>query len=680
MKYVGDEPHATMDFETRSPVDLKKAGAYKYAQDARTEIMCLVYRLPGDPSPRLWHPWQDDEPDDLLEWVAAGGLVEAHNAEFEYCIWNYVGHRRLGWPRISITQLRCSAAKAAALALPRNLEELGVALRLKVTKDMAGRRLMLRMSKPRKVRKGEPPGIYYHEEQNELDRLFQYCETDVVTEELASDKMVPLIPRNQKVFELTQRMNERGIYCDTELCKAAVRFAAEFKVELEKDLWELTDGQVKTAKQNAAILKFLKSAGGLELPNLQAATVAQTLKEVGDFLDPIARRVLEIRQALAKSSITKYQSMLAMAGPDRRIRGTLLFHGASTGRYAGRGIQPQNYAKAKIKDVHNVFELLRMGDYEFFKTVFPDVFTALSAGLRGMLCAAPGKILYAADFAAIEARVVLWLAGDDENLKEYYTGADPYKTMAALIYGVKYEDVTKDQRELGKRAVLGCGFGMGVDKFFLTCETQGFPIPKKLAARAVKAYRQKYSAVREFWYELERCAITAVKQPGTVHKIGNLQWLYRGGYLFCQLPSGRRLAYAQPTIERVTFKYEVEETIVIDGQEVTRKKKVEKEKDQLCYWAVHPKTKKWSRERTYGGKLTENVVQATAADVMVDAMFRVENAGYPVIFTVHDEVICEAAESHGSLGEFEKLMSLVPKWADGLPIKVEGWRERRYKK
>lgn len=674
--------HATLDFETRSKLDVSEVGAYRYAMDPSTSITTLRYRFPGDPILYYWNPWHSSMPEDLLEWVAAGGIVEAHNAEFEFAIWNYVAVPRLDWPRLVITQVRCSAAKAAALALPRSLEKLGLALKLPVQKDMEGNRVMRRTAAPRRKIIPESSPIeadedrFWHESFEEIERVGDYCGIDVVAEELASEKMIPLIPRAEKTFQLTQRMNERGIYCDTELCKIAVRFATLYRNELNEELHKITDGKIERATQGKRIQNFLDN-DGLMVFDLQAQTVAELLERKD--LTPLSRRVLEIRQALALSSITKYQKMLDCAGPDKRIRGTLLFHGASTGRYSGRLIQPQNYVKPKIKDVKQIFEVLKQDDYEFFRFIYPDVLTALASVLRGMLCAAPGNVLFSGDFNAIEARVIIWLAGDDENLDVYLAGDDPYKHMAALIYGVTYDQVTKEQRELGKRAVLGCGFGMGAEKFFETCRTQGFPISMELAERAVKAYREKYGKVKSFWYALERAAIQAVKAPGSVSKIGRLQWLYRGGYLLCRLPSGRCIAYAEPQAVPTTYTFEKKEIVIVDGKEVTKIVKEKRTKDQLRFMAVS-KNNNWSPERTYGGKLAENVTQAVAADVMIESMFRAEGAGYNMIFSVHDELVAETPEGFGSVEEFENIMAKAPAWADRLPIKVEGWRDFRYKK
>lgn len=912
----------TLDFETRSKADIKKVGAYRYSMDPSTSVLCVVYDLKDGKGRRLWHPWAGGNPSDLLAHAQNGGVLEAHNFEFEYCVWNFVCTRLYGWPKLSFKQGRCSAAKAAALALPRPLEDLGAALEVPVKKDMDGRRLMLKMSRPRKPTKNDPSE--WVEGVHELERLFQYCETDVVAEEHCSLAMPDLSERELAVFRLTQKINERGIYCDRALCETAVRFSKQFEHDLTHELRELTGGAVTTAKQVAKLSAFL-SEEGVEVENLQAKTVGDLLKAGVD--SATAKRVLEIRQLLGKSSISKFQAMLNMAGPDDRIRGTLLYHGASTGRWAGRGIQPQNYPQGKIKDVHNIYAALADGDYEWFRTLFPDVFTALSASLRGMLRAPTGRELIAADFSAIEARVVCWLAGDFANLEVYINGEDPYKLMASAIFNVPVSQVTKAQRELGKRAVLGCvaegtnvltksgmtkiehitykdqvwngtnwtkhggllpkglktvikieplnieltpdhwvltpngwqtageiasnadmirrlsdqqteglrlcplniksarnavsacaayaelkknveltdfieaktyfvdyvlnhstdkkvdaeeigtffwiqnfesvgrlvstisknaatipmtktsqgmavaeypspsspienfwntllrsmgltnpdspwtelimtegmsretfdsflnppitktrvvqsydllncdgnsfqvggaivhncGFGMGWEKFMATCEAQGQPVTADLAQRAVNAYRYKYAAVKAFWNDIEEAAIRAVKYPGKRFDVNELiQWLVKGKFLYCRLPSGRVLSYYAPKIERRASPYG--------------------ERDQLTYMAVDSKTKQWVREGTYGGKLTENVVQATARDVMVDAMFRVERCGYELILSVHDELVAEIPEGFGSVEEFERLMTELPVWAKGLPIKAEGFRDVRYRK
>jgi DNA polymerase len=664
------EPIARIDFETRSRADLKKVGGYRYALDPSTEPLCLAYKLPDMTAPKLWHPFGDKErPFDLLEYVESGGVIEAHNAEFEFAVWNYVMRPKFKWPELKISQLRCSAAQAAILALPRSLEGLGDALELEVKKDMKGNAVLRKVSRPRKPTKHDKSE--WHECIADYDRVFEYCTTDVLTEEAASEKMLPVSAKAQSLFELTVKFNNRGIYCDVDLCKIAVRFALRFQREVQGELKEITGGQITTGKQGARIIKFLEGEG-LYLENLQAKTVEDALERKD--ISPLARRILEIRQLLGKASVSKFQTMLMCAGPDSRIRGTLMYHGASTGRYTGKNIQPQNFFKATIKDVDVALKALAEGDYEWFKCLYPNVMGALASCLRAMLRAAPGHELVQGDFNAIEARVIQWLAGDEENLKIYLTGGDPYKAMAALIYGVPESQVTKAQREVGKRAVLGCGFGMGGPKFAATCKQYALEVSKELALSAVEAYREKYHKVKSFWYELEDAALEATENPGKLVKLKHLQLLNHKGYLQIRLPSGRRISYKNPRVQMLM-------------------KPWRKVGPTLVYDAVHPKTTQWVREATYGGKLAENVTQAVAADIMTEAMFRLESSGYPVIMTVHDEIICEVPKGFGEriphpekAGLFrdpkmESIMAMSPgKWADGLPIKVEGWVAPRYRK
>lgn len=642
---------ARIDFETRSKIDLKKCGAFKYAEDLSTEVLCLSYQLPGKPI-QTWHPFSDElAPFDLLKHIENGYPVESHNAEFEYCIWNYCATRLYGWTKLPLKQLYCSASMAAALSLPRSLEGLALALDIPVKKDMEGRRLMLKMSKPKKNLEE------WHDDLGDFERLIEYCENDVRVEALAAEKLEPLTAFEQKVFWLSLKINERGIKCDTDLIDKAIVYSFQFENEAIKELTEITSGEVTSPNQTAKILAFINTYSTQSpLVDLSALTVTEALKTE---THPIVKRVLQIRQALAKSSVKKLKAMRAMACKDKRIRGTILYHGAGTGRFSGKGIQPQNFSRGFYKEPENILKGIGFGDYEFFKIVYPDVFTAISSVLRQMLIADNGKVLNAGDFNAIEARVLLWLANDEINLDEFRAGGDPYKAMAAVIFKVPVSEVTKTQRELGKRAVLGAGYGMGAPKFKDTCKTQGgLEIPIELADRAIQAYRTKYFKVKAFWYGLENACKDAIINKGKLHKVGKLQILYRGDFLKIMLPSGRCLAYYKPHLRPRETPFGM--------------------KDTIAFWSVDSVTKKWGVEFTYGGKLVENVTQAVARDIMVNSMINLETTGFPVIFTVHDEIICEVEP--GRLPEFLNTMQKLPSWAEGLPIKVEGWEKDRYQK
>lgn len=640
-----------IDYETRSKADLRKVGAFKYCQDPTTSILCLAFRFSDEDKTRLWRPGSPF-PKELAEHFAAGGIVHSHNFEFEYCVTNYVG-RRIGIPSLKWSQGRCSAASAAALALPRSLENLAPAVGAGIEKDMAGKRLMMKLSRPRKVK-----GVLEFVEgtPEEILRLGQYCIGDVDTEHACEQNIIPLSESEQRLWEFTQIVNERGIRFDRKTVETAIDFVKFYTEELQEELEQLTWGQVKTGKQTAKLLECLLSEG-LEIPNLTAGVVKETLKR--SDLTPTARRILEIRQALAMSSVSKLGAMLAVAGNDDRLRGLLLYHGASTGRFSGRGVQPQNFPRGSFKDVDTIFDAYALG-YDFFKTLFPNVLSAVSSSLRGMLIASEGMELFAGDFAAIEARGLLWIAEDEAGLDIFRRGEDIYKEMAGEIYKVHPKKVNKDQRQVGKFAILALGYGMGAKKFVETCAGFGVTITMDFAQRVVDIYREKFKKVKDLWHNVNKCAIDAVKNKGTVYNYKRLSFLYRGNYLMIKLPNGRKLYYNSP--------------------KVSTEIKTWGEVQSLSFMSVNAKTKKWEREHTYGGKLVENIVQALCRDLMVFSMFELEAAGYQVLITVHDEVVTEREIGKGSIEEFESIMSKAPEWASGFPIGAEAYKAKRYKK
>jgi DNA polymerase len=642
---------ATIDYETRSMAELKKVGAFKYCQDPTTSILCLAYKFSDEKDVRLWRPGLSF-PKDLADHISAGGIVKAHNAEFEFCVTNYVG-RKHGIPSLKWDQLQCSAARAAALALPRSLEQLSKAVNAGVEKDMDGNRLMMKLSKPRKV-KGVP--TFVEGTPAEMERLYSYCKKDVEAENACELKTFPLSAEEQKLWVFTEMVNERGMRFDRAKVKTALEFVDFYTKELQEELQEITFGAVNTGKQTAKLLECL-STHDLILPDVKAGTVKEALERPD--LTPMARRLLEIRQALAMSSISKLKAMIHVGANDDRLRGLILYHGASTGRFSGRGVQPQNFPRGSVSDVQNIFDAYDQG-YDFFKMLFPNVLAAVSSSLRGMLIASEGHELFAGDFASIEARGLLWIAEDEAGLSIFRAGKDIYKEMAGEIYKIDPKHVNKNQRQVGKFAILALGYGMGAKKFVETCAGFGVTITMEFAQRVVNIYREKFEIVKKFWYEVNASAIKAVKSPGTVVKCKRLAFLSKGNFLMIKLPNGRKLFYASPKIS----------TEIKTWGEV----------QSLSFMSVNAKTKKWEREHTYGGKLVENIVQALSRDLMVETMYSLEDAEYKVLITVHDEVVAEKEIGKGSVEEFEKLMSIVPAWAEGFPIGAEAWSGPRYKK
>lgn len=720
----------TMDFETRSQCNLKTAGAYKYSLDPTTQPTCLGFKVLGEPKVyfldfyMINKPWKQ-LPSKLRDlWtrlILEGYEFSGHNAFFETCIYKNILVKRYGWPDIPFRQFRCTAAKAASCALPRNLEGAGSSLRLSVQKDKRGYVAMMATCKPQRAyndwhkmskaiaertaagktltpkqqkwmyrRTPEPPIFiepYTHPEV--FDVLYTYCKYDVRSEEELDETLPDLIPFEQEIWFLNQKLNWRGLRIDIPTVKKIVDIMGrESKVKL-KELDTLTMGLVTKPGARKSIFEFL-ALDGIEMPDLKAQTVNDFLKNgkvSGDM-----KRLLEIRQALSKTSTKKYQGFIDRAGKDDRVRDILLYHGASTGRDTGTGIQPHNFPRGLIKvtkerpyaAVENVVEC----DEEMLRLLYGENLSILfSSILRNMIVPSEGKELFVADFSKIEVAVLWWLAGNEAGLEVLRSGKDPYIYQAMANTGKPYEAITEDERQLGKAQILGGGFGMGWEKFQKTAWDQyRLKLTDEQSKAAIKSYRETNEAVPVLWKDYERAAIMAVEDQKTV-EIGRCKFSYRVNphrrtqFLWVELPSGRRLAYADPEINWRVKTYNVEEEYVVNGKTLTRK--VERQgqpQKTLEFWGVNPKTKKWAVERTWGGTLTENIVQATARDLMMPAMVRLEEANYLALLMVHDEGICEKPIGEGSIDEFVKILCEPPAWADGLPLEAKGWKGPRYRK
>lgn len=422
------------------------------------------------------------------------------------------------------------------------------------------------------------------------------------------------------------------------------------------------------------MIKWFASQG-LTLFDTQKATLDGMLSPDSRDLahmSSTARRGLELVRTLGRSSTAKYQTMKLWACPDWRVRGGLLFHGASTGRWSGAGVQPHNFVRGNIKDIEAVWATLKTLDRQTIinfafdgKHPVGEIMKPLAESLRGAIIASAGKNLYVADFASIEARVLLWLANDQEGLEIFRRGEDIYMDMASAIYGYRVHDKEKqkDERALGKVAILGLGYQMGASKFVDTAfDMGGLTIDEDLAQTTVDAYRAKYWRVKQMWYDQEAAAKQAVATPGRTIKEGRMSWKVEGVFLFCTLPSGRRLAYPFPQLRLKDTPW---------GEKQTG----------LTFMGMSPITHQWDRLTTYGGMIVENQTQAVARDLMAVGMLRAEKTGiYAIILSVHDELIAEAHPSWGSVKEFERLMSRTPPWAKGCPVEAEGWTGKRYRK
>jgi DNA polymerase bacteriophage-type len=650
--------YLVLDYETKCLKKIKQLGGYEYARHPSTRIRCAAWRLGTRESlPHAkteWHIWWSDDaphPERLLKLLKNPAIqVVAHNAFFERCVTEF----RLGI-KIPTRRWTCTAALARSYAFPGSLEGACDALELPVRKDKRGKLLLQRHCFPRRPTKNNP--AIWNDDPEGIKELKDYCVTDVDAEVGLFLELPPLSPRERKVWEMDQEMNYRGIQIDRNAVVKLQKLIMKELARLRAEVSEVTKGKVSDATKVAQIRKWLLDHG-VDLPNLQKKTIEDALATGKVTGRP--KRILELRQAISKTSIKKYPVLEERTRTDGRLRDFLVYHGASPGRWAGAGVQVQNFPRGSIKNTDGAIDDLLTFDRKWVRALYGCPLEAASSALRGMITATPGRRLYAADWNAIEARIDFWLARHDKGLEMFGEGRDIYREMAALIYGVKLKDVTDAQREIGKRAILGCGYNMGWRKFMTTCAQFGVILSPELAQKAVKAYRHHHRKVVEFWGNMERAAITATQNPGKKLFINRVSWLLSGKYLFCELPSGRRLTYYGPKI-----KFE--------------KTPWGEKRAKLYHWDIHPKTRKWVFTSTYGGKLVENICQGTARDVMVDGMFRVMKAGFDLMITVHDEAVAEH-DKPGKLEEFERLLGRVPKWAEGLPLKVKGFESFRYRK
>ncbi len=632
----------SIDFETRSAVDLRKTGVYKYAADQSTDIWCMAYKAPWSDDVLVWQP--GDAVDTHLEdWIMAGGLLSAWNANFERVIWNEIMVGRYQWPATKIKQWRCTMAQASAMGLPRALGQAASVLGVEEQKDKAGAALMLRMARPRKV---NADGSYtWWNTKDKIEALVSYCRQDVRTELSVAETLNKMPDSERRLYQLDQRINDRGVKVDIDLIDRVSKLANSASENIDAEMKRLTNGQVKAATNAMDLTAWLRGYE-LNVNSVDKQTVTRLLAV--DGLHPIIKQVLRLRQDGAKSSTAKYDAMVNAANADDRMRGLLMYHGAATGRWSGRLVQPQNFPRPQKKqdELDEIIAKLK-ADKDVSEHGAGTVLA--SDLLRSMLIADDGHRLMFADYSAIEARVLAWVAGQSDLVETFRKGGDVYKEMASAIYNVDVESVTDGQRQVGKMAILGCGYGMGGKRFAEQCATMGIKVDEDEAKRIVSVYREKNNRIAQYWRDVENDFVDMVKEAGRVRSVE------------LPLPSGRSLTYHNPRIiQRETPWGAMRDTAQVD--------------------TLNSVTRQWVSQIIWGGLLTENVVQATARDMMATAMMALEIKGYPVILSVHDEIICEVPDGFGSLDEMIDIMTRVPAWAQGCPINAEGKEGKRYRK
>jgi len=640
----------SIDFETRSKANLPDVGLDIYANDPTTEVLCIAFGTQPDDvlvTDKVNNPHYGHFLSKLLDHVANGGKIQAWNAMFEYAIWNCVCVPKYGWPPLKLEQVIDSMAIAAANNVPQSLDEAGTFMDAAHKKDAIGARLIQKLCKPN--RKGE-----YEDDPELLAQLFKYCAQDVRTEMAIVRLLRPLAASEQNVWELTQRINLRGVPVDPNELQNAVKAVGEAQALIDEECVSLTGFK---PSERAKLLSWLNQYLTEPLDDLTAETVEKMLQR-SNLKQPI-KRVLELRQEGSQTSVAKYAKMMEIQR-DGRIRNTLVYHGASTGRWASRGgLNLQNIARPTLGD-------------EQIALAIPKVFgegvgtmDELSSLVRSAISAPDGQTFVDVDFSSIENRVGVWLAGQKDKVELFRKGLDEYKVFASeSLYQVDYDQVTKDQRQVSKSAVLGAMFGQGAKGLVRYAEGMGVKLSEEQAQDAVSNYRKSYAKVKNLWYECEAAAIEAVRNEGTAFEAGKrLRIKCAKKVLHMTLPSGRIIRWQEPKVDLFPTPW---------GEE----------KLGISVRSQNTFTRQWTNNQLIGSSIFQSAVQGTARDFLAFAMIELERAGYEIINCIHDEVLLLVEEQNGqsALDNVVTIMTTPPAWAADFPLAAEGWHGKRYRK
>lgn len=670
--------HLSIDIETYSDIDIGKAGLYRYAQSSAFSILLFAYSLDGGPVQVV----DLTVPGASLPGEVAGCLFDstcfkhAYNAAFEwYCLSRYfkleesAGISPVDW----LPQWRCTMLHGLYCGYPAGLDAAGKALGLpqdkrKLTAGKALIRYFCTPCAPAKSNGGRTRNLPHHDSAK-WELFKEYNGQDVATEMEIESRLsaFPVPDAIQAQWVTDQIINLRGVGVDTELVAGALEVDSAVRARYVQEAARLTG--LENPNSVAQLTRWLQEETGEEVADLRKATVTELLG--GELPGDKARRMLEIRQELGKTSTKKYNALAAATGADGRVRGLLQFYGANrTGRWAGRIVQPQNLPRTYIDGdlLPLARDLVKRRHIDGLRLVFGSVPDTLSQLIRTAFVAAPGHVLVDADFSAIEARVVAWLAGEEWVLEVFRTHGKIYEATASQLYNVPMERIVKGNeeyslRQYGKAATLALSYAGGASAL-ITAGHLPKDTPEAELLDIRDRWRQKNPAIVRFWYTVDAAAKEAVNTGRRVElwdgRLAFARECDPGNdldFMTIRLPNGRKLYYPKPHMGVNRF-----------GQ------------PSLCYWGQNQTTKKWQELETYGGKLTENITQATARDCLAEAVDRLEAAGYPVVFHVHDEVVIDAGPGKDCLEDVVEIMRQVPAWAEGLPLNADGWVNPFFKK
>ena len=660
-----------IDIETYSSRDIKEVGVYAYADAPDFEVLLFAYKADDDPVCIIDLAQGEELPADIRQALFDPKVLKtAYNANFEMtCLGKWLGRP------MDPAQWSCTSVLALTLGLPGYLAGVGGALHFAEDKQKmkVGKRLIDYFCRPCKPTKSNgmrtrnlPPKRQtaectelftdYVRDGDDWELFKDYCKQDVVSEQEIRTRLERFLPspKEHKLWELDQRINNAGILVDKTLVKNAIKLDYEIRSAALQEMRNLTGLENPNSREQ--LKPWLEARLDTKIGSLDKQFVEDRLKT---NLPADVKEVLKLKQLVSKTSVKKYEAMEEARCSDGRIHGLLQFYGASrTGRWAGRLVQVHNLPQNHLDDLDTARQVVRDGDLDTLRMLYDNPSDVLSQLIRTALVARPGYEFLVADFSAIEARVIAWLAGEKWRLETFAKGGDIYCASASAMFGVPVEKHGQNShlRQKGKIAELALGYQGSVGAL-VSMGASRMGIPEKELAEIVNKWRAASPHIVKMWWDAEKAAKQAIDKRKPVPFVRGIVFSVESGILFIRLPSGRRIAYPSPKL--------IED---------------EKGKTSITYMGVDQSTKSWCRLETYGGKLVENIVQATARDCLADAMLRLDEAGYRILMHVHDEVVVEAPAGKEKLEDITAIMATNSSWNRGLPLAAAGYVTPYYKK
>ena len=638
-----------IDIETYSDVSLPDCGVHRYAASEQFEILLFAYSLNDEPTRIIDLASGEKIPDKIMEYLTDDSVIKtAYNAAFERnCINRFFGLslKPEGW--------RCTLVQASMLSLPLSLEGVGEALNLDKKKMSEGKdliRYFCMPCKPTKANGGRTRNL--PSDAPEKWELFKtYCIRDVDVEKQIRNKLAkfPITDREQELYCMDQRINDRGIMVDQELIGHAVACDLLYKETVTKKAYEISGLE---NPNSVSQLKEWLNEKGIEVDSLAKAAVEELVEKTEGEVS----EMMKLRLAMSKTSVKKYEAMERSVCPDGRVHGLLQFYGANrTGRWAGRLVQIHNLPQNHMEDLELARSIVKEGRYDLVELLYDSTPEVLSELIRTAFVAKPGCRFIVSDFSAIEARVMGYLAGEGWVMEEFRGAGKIYEQTASKMFHIPIEEITKGSpyRARGKVASLACQYG-GAEGALVSMGALNFVEEEELKG-LVQSWRTANPHIVNYWYEIDGAVKAAVKER-KMTKVGMVTVYYQSGMLKIALPSGRVLSYVRP---RMTVNRFGSESVSYEGIGTNRK---------------------WTRIESYGAKFCENIVQATARDVLAEAMLRLEKKGFDIVCHIHDEVVLEVPEGASSVEEVNGIMAVCPDWCEGLPLKAAGFESPFYKK